>query len=456
MSGSPLRLHFVGVAGTGMSALAQLRAAEGCAVTGSDRQADKGSLGETGRRLSAAGVKVFPQDGSGVTKETARVVVSTAIEKDNADLARAAELGIPVVHRADELGAVAGSRRTVAVAGTSGKSTVTAMVFHILECAGKGPSLVTGAALPSVRAKGWIGNAWLGKSDLLVIEADESDGTIDRYKPHVGLLLNVSKDHKELPELLSLFQGFKDRSTHFVVNFDAAELTPFRDKAASFGFKDGAQLRAERLELSADSSRFFIEGTEFRIPQIGLYNAENALAACAAARVLGVTMDQCAAALRTFAGVSRRFERVGEARGVTVIDDFAHNPEKVKAALGAAHLRARRVLAVFQLHGFAPARFLKNEFVESFKDALKPGDMIWFPDIYYAGGTAAKDISAKDYADALTRLGVTARYAADRTALPDEIASCANSGDLVLSMGARDPSLSDFASSILDALNRLK
>jgi UDP-N-acetylmuramate--alanine ligase len=453
MSGAPQKIHFVGVAGTGMSALAQLRAAEGCVVTGSDRQADGGGMGETGRRLEAAGVTVFPQDGSGIDRATTRVVVSTAIEKDNLDLARAAEFGVPVVHRADELGAVAGARRTIAVAGTSGKSTVTAMIFHILESAGKKPSLVTGAALPSVRRKGLIGNAWLGTSDLLVIEADESDGTIDRYKPHLGLLLNISKDHKEMPELLALFAVFKARSDTFVLNADASGLDSFLPGAKTFGFKAG-ELRADRLELSAEACRFFVKDVEFRIPMTGGYNAENALAAAAAAAEIGVSLEESAAALATFAGVARRFELVGTAAGVTVIDDFAHNPEKVRAALGAAHLRAARVLAVFQLHGFAPARFLKKEFIAAFTESLRDDDLIFFPDIYYAGGTAAKDISARDYAEALTTAGRSAVYAPDRSALSDEIASRARPGDLVLSMGARDPSLSDFAHQILAALKR--
>ena len=452
MSG-PEKIHFVGVAGTGMSALAQLRAAEGCLVTGSDRQADRGAMGETGRRLEAAGITVFPQDGSGVARDTARVVVSTAIEKDNADLARAAELGVRVVHRADELGAVAGARRTVAVAGTSGKSTVTAMIFTILEAAGLGPSLVTGAALPSVRRQGLLGNAWLGRSDLLVIEADESDGTIDRYAPKIGLLLNLSKDHKEESELLALFAGFKARSESFVLNADAAGLESFRPGASTFGFRSG-DLRGENLALSADACRFSVEGVPFIVPLTGAYNAENALAAIAVARLLGVPLEKAAAALSDFAGVARRFELVGKARGVTVIDDFAHNPEKVRAALGAAHLRAKRVLAVFQLHGFAPARFLKKEFLEAFQDSLREDDFVFFPDIFYAGGTAAKDISARDYASALAAAGKRAEHAPDRTALPDRIAAVARPGDLVLSMGARDPSLPDFAASILAALKR--
>lgn len=453
MSGPRDKVHFIGVAGTGMSALAQLRAFEGCMVSGSDRLADRGDLGETGKRLAAAGVTLCAQDGSGVAKDTARVVMSTAIEKDNLDLQRAADLGVRVVHRADELADVARERRTLAVAGTSGKSTVTAMLFHILEAAGRAPSLVTGANLASLRSQGLLGNAWLGKSDLLVIEADESDGTIDRYAPHLGLLLNVSKDHKDMSELLALFAGFKARSERFVVNADAAGLEGFREGSETFGFKHGA-LRGERLELGAEESRFLIEGVHFSIPLAGLYNAENALAAVAAARVLGVTLGDCAAALATYAGIGRRFEKIGDSGGVAVYDDYAHNPEKVRAALAAAHLKARRVLAVFQLHGFAPARFLKNELLDAFAEALGPQDILWLPDIYYVGGTTAKDISARDYAAALKARGKDARYLGDRRAILSQAAAAAKPGDLLLVMGARDSTLSDFALELLRGLDR--
>ncbi len=444
-------IHFVGVAGTGMSALAQLRAMAGETVTGSDRLADREALGDAGRRLASAGIRLFAQDGSAVSRATARVVVSTAIEKDNLDLRRASELGVPVVHRADELAALAASQRCLAVAGTSGKSTVTAMVFHILSRAGRDPSLVAGANLPELRRRGLVGNAWRGGSDLLVIEADESDGTLTRYQPWLGLLLNVSKDHKEMPELLSLFGAFRSRSARFVVSADEPELSAFQKGAATFGFS-GGDLRGEGLELSASGSSFRAGGASFRLRVPGAHNAQNALAAAAACRETGVFPAESAAALETFEGVGRRFELVGEAGGVRVIDDFAHNPQKVRAALAAAGLGARRVLAVFQLHGFAPARFLKNEFVEAFSEGLRPQDILWLPEIYYAGGTASKDVSARDYVAPIAARGRIVRYAAARDSIIPELGTEARPGDLVLVMGARDPSLGDFAARILKEL----
>lgn len=447
----PQKLHFVGVAGVGMSALAQLRALAGDSVGGSDRLADKDGLGDLGRRLESAGIKLFRQDGGGVDAALDRVIASTAIEDDNADLARARALGRPIVHRADELAALAASRRAVAVAGTSGKSTVTAMIFHALEACGRGPSLAAGAYLPSLRRKGLLGNAWSGASDLLVLEADESDGTLTRYAPSLGVLLNVSKDHKEPAELLELFRIFRRNSERLVVNADAPGLAEFEPGGLTFGFEAGT-LRGRSLELAPDAVSFAVDGVRFKLPAPGRHNAENALAAAAACLELGVPLAETAAALESYETIGRRFEVVGRARGVEVVDDYAHNPEKLRAVFAAARLRSKRVLAVFQLHGFGPARFMKAELLGAFRDVLGPEDALWLPDIYYAGGTTAKDISARDYADALAASGLRARHVPSRPAIVEEIAREARPGDLVLVLGARDATLSDLAASILKAL----
>lgn len=448
-----MKVHFVGVAGTGMSALAQIRAFAGDVVTGSDRSNDRGSQVETRARLEKAGIVFYPQDGSGLSPETGRVVVSSAIEEDNGDLARARELGLPIVHRADELAELAAARRTIAVAGTSGKSTVTAMIFHILESAGLAPSLAAGANLALLRKKGLLGNAWRGDSDLLVMEADESDGTITRYKPWLGVLLNVTKDHKELPELHKLFAAFQKATRRLLVYADGAGVEGYLSGAATFGFTSG-KLRARDLELTPDCCRFSLEGEAFSIPLPGRHNAENALAAAVVCAEAGVTFARSARALERYEGISRRFEILGKAGGVEVVDDFAHNPEKLRAAFSTARLRSSRILAVFQLHGFAPARLMKAEFLQALREGLTPEDRLWLPEIYYAGGTAAKDVSAADYARVLEEGGLWAKGVSAREMIPDEIAAQARPGDLVLVMGARDPSLSELARAILARLSK--
>jgi UDP-N-acetylmuramate--alanine ligase len=363
----------------------------------------------------------------------AYAVASTAIEKDNQDIERVRALGLRLIHRADALSAHVAAHKAIAVAGTSGKSTVVAMIFEILEGAGQSPSVITGGALTSLVRRGFVGNAFRGESDLMVVESDESDGTLVRYRPWLGVYLNISKDHQELSDLERLFAEFRRNSTEWL---------------------DASALRAENVRPGPAGSRFVVDGQEFSLPVSGLHNVENALAAIAACRKAGVSLSDCARALSSFQGVSRRFESVGASRGVEVVDDFAHNPVKVAAALAAAHLRAPRVLAVFQLHGFAPARFMRAEFIDAFAASMGRNDILYLPEIFYAGGTAAKDISAADYARELKARGKDARFFADRGAIPAEAAREARPGDLILLMGARDPGLPHFARDLLAALGR--
>lgn len=440
-----------------MSALAQFHAMGGGETTGSDRYLDRGESAQARAALAALGVRLYPQDGTGVSKETSEVAVSSAIEDSNPDLAKAKALGTPILHRSDLLARHVHAMRTLAVSGTSGKSTVTAMVFEILERSGRSPSVITGGDLLSLKDRGLLGNAWRGKSDLLVVEADESDGSLVRYRPWLGVLLNLGKDHKELSELREIFKTFRSQCSRFAVNGDAANMSEFRDvqgarPAATFGFSPSCALRGEGLLLAPGSVRFSVRGVPFALPLDGRHNAENALAAAAASLEAGVSLKDSAAALSAYRGVSRRFEFVGESRGVKVIDDYAHNPDKVRAALAAARLRAARVLAVYQPHGYGPTRFLKDDLIAAFSEALRAEDRLWLAEIYYAGGTAVKDISSRDIAGPIAAAGKKAAFLPDRAAIAAEIAKEARPGDLVLVMGARDPGLGAYARSLLQAL----
>jgi UDP-N-acetylmuramate--alanine ligase len=361
------RVHFVGVYGAGMSALAQFHAMGGGEATGSDRFLDRGQASEIRERLERAGVGLFAQDGSGITGKTDAVVASTAIEPDNPELAAAERFGVAVEHRADWLARIVREHRTFAVAGTSGKSTVAAMLYSILRDAGRSPSVITGAGLHALEAEGWLGNAMRGESDLLVIEADESDGTLPKYEAAVGVLLNLGKDHKEIEELERIFSAFRERSRSFVVNADEENLARWTEGASTFGFERGA-LRGENLELRPASSRFSVEGTAFELSLPGRYNASNALAAVCAAKEAGVSFPEAAKALASYRGIARRYDVLGESGGVRVVDDYAHNPDKIRAVLAAARRQANGggLRVVFQPHGFGPTRFLKNDLIEAF------------------------------------------------------------------------------------------
>ncbi|HNW43602.1 MAG TPA: Mur ligase domain-containing protein [Elusimicrobiales bacterium] len=445
-------IHFSGIGGVGMSALAQIAAMEGRSVSGSDRDFDRGRNTRVRAALEALGVKIYPQDGSGVNAATAELALSTAIEDSNPEVLRAKELGVKISHRSELLAGQVDRFDSIVVAGTSGKSTAAAMLFAVLDAAGLGPSIITGGALVQLQERGLIGNAFRGKGNILVVEADESDGSIVRYKPKTGVLLNISKDHKELPELNKIFLEFAGHCGRVLVNADDAAARALLPAAPAFGF-DAGGWKVENVRLEPFLSRFLLNGLEFVVPAPGLYNIENALAACAAAALYGAAPEAARAGLANFRGVERRFRLVGEKNGVKVVDDFAHNPAKVSAVLKALRLAGGgRVFAVYQPHGFAPTRHLRAELIQAFVAGLAGEDTLVMPEIYYAGGTAAKDISSKDITGAVAAAGRRALFFADRGQIPGALAGQARPGDIIAVMGARDATLSDFARQVLEAL----
>ncbi len=442
------RLHFAGVAGSGMSALAQVCAMLGSPVSGSDRSFDKGERSEARGLLEAQGIRLHPQDGSGVEGDCCAVVCSTAVEDNVPDVVAAQRLGVPVLHRSELLAHLVAHRRTIAVSGTSGKSTTTAMVFELLRGAGRDPSVLTGGDLIRLQEEGLWGNAYVGASDLLVIEADESDGSLVRYHPAVGIALNLQRDHKEPEEVLAMFKTLRAQcKAGFIVSEDS-NLSELRPGSILFGCGEKATLKGEQLDLQARGSRFVVDGLTFDLPLPGRHNVTNALAALAACTSLGVPLKDLVAPLAAFRGVGRRFQIMGTANDITVVDDYAHNPAKVEAALRAAQLRSKRVLAVFQPHGFGPLKFMREELVQVLHATLRPEDRLWFMEIFYPGGTVTRDISSAEVIGDLQARGVKAELAPDRQALPALLAQEAKAGDLILLMGARDPSLPEVARAI--------
>lgn len=443
------RLHFAGVGGSGMSALAQFVAMRGGAASGSDRSFDRGENSPSRNQLEALGIRVFPQDGSGVGGDCAAVVYSTAVEETVPDFAEARRQGIPLLHRSELLAHLVARHRTLAITGTSGKSTTTAMAFEILRGCGLDPSVITGGDLRLLQSEGLWGNAWAGNSDLLVIEADESDGSLVRYQPAVGVVLNLQKDHKEEAVVAEMFRTFKTRTREAFVVGREANLAEFQKGAKVFDMGEIAD-----LEIGPEGSTFTLQGTRFSLPVPGRHNVENALAAITACSALGVELEAMVAPLAHFQGVARRFQMLGSARGVQVIDDFGHNPAKVAASLRTARLRAQRILAIFQPHGYGPMRFLRADFVKTFAEELRPEDRFWMLEVFYAGGTATRDFSSADIVEEIRQQGAHAEFAPSRDWLVERIACEAKEGDLVLVMGARDPSLTTFARSLLEALSR--
>lgn len=442
------RPFFIGIAGTGMSALAQYLGGLGREVSGSDRFFTENDNNETRQKLEAEGIRCFVQDGRGITDSTDLVVVSTAIEDTVPEVVKARSLGIPILRRSELLALIAESRKTIAVAGTSGKSTTTAMLYDILEHAGMDPSIISGAGLVSLMKTGRIGNARVGQGEWLVIEADESDGSIVQYNAEIGLLLNIDKDHKEVETLLDLFGQFRDNSKEFVVNQSHALARNFSKNIVRDFSSDpssGAGYIADNFRQEGLAIQFTINQTPFHINILGRHNMENALAAVAVAGLLGVGLQTCSAALEKYEGIYRRHQVFGKKNGAWLIDDYAHNPVKCAAAILACQPVSPKVIAWFQPHGYGPTKFLRNDFVNEIASVLRPEDEIWMSEIFYAGGTAVKDISAADLVQDIRERGGNAFFVYDRNDLLEAVRPHLTNDCVILLMGARDPSLEQFA-----------
>jgi UDP-N-acetylmuramate--alanine ligase len=448
-----MRYHFSGVGGAGMSPLARLMRARGHSAQGSDRAFDAGRNREAADALRAAGVELVPHDGRAITAGIDRFVFSTAVEADTPEMSAARALGLTTIARPALLAELVNTARPgVAVSGTSGKSTITGMLAWLARESGASAAVIGGAALVG---EGGGGCLVTGTVDgAVAAEADESDGTLVGYQPALGLIHNISRDHTELEPLRKQFATFAAQCGRLFVNARCAEAAPLgRDVGATtYGIASGADAPVTARVLgparAAGLLRWRGLDVALDVPQPGLHNLENAAAAALVALELGVARADVEALLPRFPGVARRFETIGITPfGIRVIDDFAHNAEKIRAALTTAQGVAARVVAVFQPHGFGPARFLRGELREMLPRLLRPADRLCYAEIYYAGGTVTRDLSSRDLA-----ADIGCAYAADHPAVVRWVAGEARPGDTVLLMGARDPELPRLAQSVFAAL----
>ncbi|MES1218268.1 MAG: Mur ligase domain-containing protein [Bacteroidota bacterium] len=448
-------VFFIGIAGTGMSAIAQYLKGIGKEVSGSDRYFKTGEYNEAKEKLEAEGIPCYLQNGEGISKATDLVVVSTAIEDTVEEVQKAKALNIPIIKRSELLALIAKSKKTIAIGGTSGKSTVSAMLFDILEFAGLKPGIISGAGLISIIKDGKIGNAKAGDGEWLVIEADESDGSIVQYHPAIGVLLNVDKDHKEIDVLMDIFTTFKNNSSLFVVN-QSHPLAKNLSQHAKQDFASGSTISAGYIATGFAQQgltiSFQINKIDFSLNVVGRHNMENALAAATVANQLGVDLKTCAAALKNYEGIYRRHQVFGNKRGVWLIDDYAHNPVKCAASIEACQPIAPKVIAWFQPHGYGPTNFLRNDFVAEIAKVLRPEDEIWMSEIFYAGGTAEKNISSNDLINDLKKLNTQAYFIENRNDFLSLARPHLSDPSVLLLMGARDPSLEQFARQVWEKL----
>jgi UDP-N-acetylmuramate--alanine ligase len=454
---------FCGIGGSGMLPLACIVRAQGAAVAGSDRALDQGRIADKFAFLERQGIRLFPQDGSGIVSPDQLLVASAAIEETVPDVAAAMRLGAERITRAELLARLFNAAPlSIGVAGTSGKSTVTGMIAWILHAAGRDPTAMNGAVMKNfVTADAPFASALVGRGDVFVSEVDESDGSIALFRPRVAVLNNVSLDHKGLDELRRLFLDFVLEAETVIVNLDDPEtraLAARLPRAVGFSLADpradysAADVVEAPLAVSFAVSERGGAPVPVRLEVPGRHNVANALAAIAAVRAAGIPLAEAAAALAGFQGLRRRFEVVGTRSGVTVIDDFGHNPDKIAATLRTLHAFPGRLLLFFQPHGYGPLRTMGRELTETFARELGPEDLLVMTDPVYYGGTVERTVGSGDIVAGVTAAGRRAEYIADRAEAGRRLALLACPGDRIVVLGARDDTLSGFARDLLESV----
>ncbi len=441
------KVHLIGVGGVGMSALAEVLVHGGVGVTGSDRSFDCAPGLPTWAVLQSAGIRLVPQDGSGVVPGLDAVVYSTAVEADNPDLKAAASRGIPCRHRSEILAERTASSRCLAVAGTSGKTTVTGMLGWMLEYAGLDPWVINGGSVRDWRSPSRTGHTRKGGSDLWILEADESDRSLLRLSPEWAVLTTVSADHFPEEETRNLFRSFLARVRSGIVAPRAV-----REELGGAYPWVVADSHGFSPRLGVDGCRFRYAGLSWTVPLPGAHNAWNARLAAAACRLLGCDMRKARDALARFGGIHRRLETVSVGP-VRILDDYAHNPEKIRAAWTAAAAYGGRLTAVWRPHGYGPLRNMRAALHAVFCDLCRPPHRLYLLPVYYAGGTAQPGTTSADLAEDLARCRVPVEAIEGYDELRTAIRAHARPGDTVLLMGARDPELPRFARSLADELN---
>lgn len=438
-------IHFVGVSGAGVSALAELVLRAGGRVTGCDLRP-----GEVGATLGGLGATIWEGHDPAHVEDAVAVVTTAAVPADHPELVAARERGIPVLKRAEALGALVNRGTVVAIAGTHGKTTTTAMTTAILEEAGLDPTGFVGGHVP-----GWVGGLRPGADRIFVVEADEYDRSFLTLRPRVAVVTAVDADHLDIYGSL---EGVESAFREFIAPIPGDGLVAgcvddpgakrllsevSGARALGYGLGEDAELRAVRVEPRGRGSRFVVEEggaelveVELRVP--GVHNVRNALGALAAARHLGAGLDAVARGLAGFAGVQRRFEVIGEAGGVVVVDDYAHHPTEVGATVAAARgaYPGRRLVVAFQPHLYTRTR----DFAGEFGAALAGADQVWVADVYPAREVPIEGVTGELVADAVRAAagsgGVGVEYRPGLMDLAAELAGSLREGDLLVTMGA--------------------
>ena len=422
----------------------------GHAVSGSDRLFDAQPGHPVKLRLQANGISVFPQNGRGIDRSFDLAVFSTAVERSNPDYLTAESAGVQVKTRPEYLARIVSAYRTIAVAGTSGKSTTSGLLAFLMQRLGLSPNFIGGGRVKQFRTEKNPGNYVTGGSEYLVIEACESDGTIINYEPQRTIILNLDLDHHPVEETARMFEVLAAKTSGTVhLNADDTDLVACDIKdALTFSIDSASGCRAEEIRYYPFRTSFRVHGQEFQLSLPGRHNLYNALSCISVLSVLGASLKEIAEVLPEFSGIERRFDiHLNDDRRV-VIDDYAHNPHKIRSMMRTMQQIRDRICYLFQPHGFGPTRLMKDGYIAAFTEELRAADRLVLLPIYYAGGTAAKDISSEDIAGPVRTAGKQAAAVHDRK----EIFSLLQEFDAYVVFGARDDSLSDLAEEIAKSM----
>ncbi|MBI5204988.1 MAG: hypothetical protein HZA11_08730 [Nitrospirae bacterium] len=444
----PLKIFFSGIGGSGVSAIACFMADKGHVVAGSDRAFDKNPKHPVCRALKSRGISITPQDGSGIDNSFDLAVFSTAVEHDQPDYLTAVALNIPVKTRPEYLAQIIPAFKTIAVAGTSGKSTTSGMLAFLMQQLGLNPNFIGGGRVKQFKTETNPGNSITGDSDFLVIEACESDGTIINYRPEHSIISNLELDHHFVDKTAGMFERLAaNTSGKVIVNADDKNLRKiFNNNQITFSIDSPSQYTARDIVYMPLSTDFSLNGIRFSLPLPGKYNLYNAVSCLAILAEIGSPLKDIANALHEFKGLERRFDIHLNNGKKLVIDDYAHNPHKISSLMQTAKNLGKSICYIFQPHGFAPTRMMKAEYINAFSENLRGSDHLILLPIYYAGGTTSKDISSHDLAE-----GIKANGKSVEVVEREDILKRLDEWDNYVIFGARDETLSDFAKKIAEA-----
>lgn len=449
-----MKIFFSGIAGSGMSAIAQFMSDKGYRVSGSDRLFDLNFEHPMLKLFKSKKIKIVPQDGRGIDSTFDLIIFSTAVEQHNIEYTKARSLGLTIMTRPQYLANIIKDYKTIAISGTSGKSTTAGLIAFLMHRLRMNPNFIGGGRVKSFKNDLNLGNTLTGNSDFMVMEACESDGTIINYYPQNSIVLNLQLDHHSIDKTSQMFKILNEHTSKLtVINADDSNLKKINFKnAITFSIDNNADYKAENIHYDYFCSKFSVNGINFKLSIPGRHNIYNALSAIAILSQMGIPLTEIASLLPEFTGIERRFDIHLNNDEYFVVDDYAHNPHKISALMQTVRLMKENICYIFQPHGYTPLRMMWDEYVSAFSANLRDSDNLILLPVFYAGGTVKKDVSSLDLAYAIRSGGKSVQAVDDKEAVFELIGNWKN----FIIFGARDDSLSVFAMRIANKLTRLQ